>query len=146
MAQTLILVHVSDLWPAVWPDTFGTLTPGLHDASLTCTIPATSLEVTMSGWHAGDTSPPLSGQALMDGMPVDLTGAVCAIHIQTSWGSIINRAPVVTAGTNGLWSMPWQPTDLSNSGVFQVELEVTKPVGLVTTYGPVSLNVQPQLA
>ena len=146
MAQTLTLTHASDLFPDVFPDTFGTLTPGLHNASLTCITPATSLEVTMTGWHAGDTSPPLTGQALMDGAPVDLTGTTCALHIQTSWGSIINRAPTLTPGTNGLWSMPWQPTDLANSGVFQVELEVTKPVGLVTTYGPVSLSVLPQLA
>lgn len=117
------------------------------------------------GWHAGDTTPPLSATAtgkaradyplLTDAafnalapVPVDLTSATSAIaHVTRSDGTLISHA--VTKGDQtaapGSWSMPWTVGDLNLPGVFTAELETTWGDG-PRTFGPIYFRVQPQLA
>ena len=97
-------------------------------------------------WHAGDTDPALTGQATDAGVAVDLTSALsCLVHILTPWGTLISRAPTVTVGTTGAWSLPWQVGELIE-GVYSVELEVTWSAGHIQTFGPSTFRVDPQLA
>ena len=141
----LTLTHFRDLFTDTFSDTFGAVTPGLAANALTLTIARQSLEITMAGWHAGDTDPALAGVASTDGVAVDLTGATCTVHVRTPTGTLITRAPVVAAGTTGAWSLPWLDTELVE-GVFTAELQVTRTGGRITTFGPVSFRVDPQLA
>ena len=97
-------------------------------------------------WHAGDTDPALTGAATDAGVAVDLTPAAsCMVHVQHPDGTLISRAPTVTVGTSGAWSLPWLATELIE-GVYNVELEVTWSAGHIQTFGPVSFRVDPQLA
>jgi len=141
----LTLTHFRDLFTDIFSDTFGVVAPGLAANTLTLTLPSQSLEITMAGWHAGDTDPALTGVASTDGVAVDLTGATCVVHVERPDGTFISRAPTVAVGTTGAWSLPWQTTELIE-GVYSVELEVTWSTGHVQTFGPVSFRVDPQLA
>ena len=124
----LTLTHFRDLFTDIFSDTFGTVVPGLAANTLTLTIPKRTLEITMAGWHAGDTDPALTGVASTDGVAVDLTGATCVVHVERPDGTFISRAPTVAVGTTGAWSLPWQTTELIE-GVYSVELEVTWSTG-----------------
>jgi hypothetical protein len=98
----------------------------------------------MSGLHAGDTTPALTGQATSAGVGVDLTSSVSVeVHVVRPDGTLITRAPVY-AGTSGAWSLAWLAGELDLAGVYVTELEVTWPAGL-QTFGPGSFRVHPQL-
>ena len=92
------------------------------------------------GWHAGDTKPDLE-----DTVGVDLTGATVAIHVRTPAGTLINRAPVVAAGTTGAWSLPWLVSELDVPGVYVSEVQVDRPDGSIQTFAGPSFRVKPQL-
>lgn len=99
----------------------------------------------MSGLHAGDTTPALTGTATSAGVGVDLSTAVsAAVHIVRPDGTLITRESTHT-GATGAWSLPWLVSELDLAGVYQTELQVEWPDGTVQTFGPSSFRVVPQL-
>jgi hypothetical protein len=122
--------------------------------------------MTTSGYHVGDTSPPLPGTATgkvrsdypaltdaefnaLEPVPVDLTDTTAAVaHVHRADGTTVSHA--VTKGdqstAKGSWLMPWSVGDLNVAGVFSVELETTWPGGAIRTFGFAWFQVARQIA
>lgn len=83
-----------------------------------------SLELT-----TGDTAPTLTGT-----VNADLTGATIAIHILKPDGTVINRAGTIVSPSGGTWSLAFINGDLSASGTYLVEVEVTFSGGAKQTF------------
>lgn len=107
----------------------------------------------MSEWRIGDLEPSLAGTVTSAGVGVNLsTAASVAVHVKRPDGTIINRAPVLANQTTtpGGWTLTWQAGDLTVTGLYAVEVEVTWAGGRPQTFPPGVDNqyfrVNPQIA
>ena len=94
--------------------------------------------------HVGDTAPALSGS-----VNADLTGATAVAHIRKPDGTVLSKAAtpgVVASGSTPWNAAAWAVGDLDQSGVHEVEVEVTYADTTVQTFGPQRFVVEPQIA
>lgn len=96
-------------------------------------------------FSVGDNSPDLTGV-----VPANLTGATAQVHMRRPDGTSLSKTAVIAAfdagsGTTS-WSAAWADGDLSASGWWVIELEVTFAGDKVQTFGPSTMYVQPQIA
>jgi hypothetical protein len=100
----------------------------------------------MSDRTSGDTAPPLTGN-----VSANLNGADIEVHIQRPDGTVISRAGVPGAGTDGAWSLDLIDGDLTTGGRYLVEIEATFDDESVQTCAedvnglPAYFNVRDQL-
>lgn len=105
----------------------------------------------------GDTAPPLAGicQQVSGGCGADpagvitaanLVGAVVELHIDRNGMAVLTVVPTVVSAAEGKWSYDWAVGDLSVTGMYAVEAQVTYGDGRIQTFGPASFRVEPQIA
>ena len=108
-----------------------------------------------TGWTQSDLEPPLTGVVLDGTTPVNLTAATTVVaHIQRADRTVISRA--VTLGNQttapGTWTLAWVAAtppavdDLSVSGRYAVEIEVTWGGNRPQTFAGGSFQVARQIA
>lgn len=103
---------------------------------------------TMPTFTVGDTARDLTGKITSAGNPVALdTATALAVHVRRRDKTVVsNTATVDAAAGVGCWRMVWQAGDLSISGMYEYELEVTWGPGRIETFGPGSFMVREQIA
>lgn len=98
----------------------------------------------------GDTAPALTGTCSnRTGTTLtaaNLTGATLALHIRKPSGTVLTKTPVVVSAAAGTWSYTWQAAELSEDGVWSVEVQVTYSDTTVQTFGPEPFAVLEQIA
>lgn len=108
------------------------------------TIPTAS----MPTWTVGDTLPPLSGALTYDNgagrTPISGAGVTAEAHVRMPDRTVLTRP--VSVDLDGIWSLAWQPGDLTVAGLAKVEVQVTFPGGGIETFGPSSFTIDSQIA
>lgn len=74
----------------------------------------------------GDLDPTYSGQLLVNGLPVDLTGRTVQFIMKDAAGVLkVNAAATITDAVNGRIEYRWVSGDTDTPGTYRVEWEVT---------------------
>jgi hypothetical protein len=88
------------------------------------TIIANDLRFTVN-----DTAPALSGT-----LSASLVGATATAHIKRPDKTVLSKPVTITDAANGGWSVTWATGDLSVSGTYYVEIQVTFSDTTVQTF------------
>jgi hypothetical protein len=88
------------------------------------TIIANDLRFTVN-----DTAPALTGT-----LSASLVGATATAHIKRPDKTVLTKPVTITDAANGGWSVTWAAGDLSVSGTYYVEVQVTYSDTTVQTF------------
>jgi hypothetical protein len=80
-------------------------------------------------YTVGDTAPALTGN-----VNVNLTGATVEVHVSRPGGTVFSRAGTVTGAATGAWSLQLITGDLTEAGVYRVEVQVIFSGGAIQTF------------
>jgi hypothetical protein len=89
-------------------------------------------------YKRGDTSPPYRDQLVDGTIALDLTGATARLLMKKPDGASFNQALTIEnqAAATGWVNRPWQTGELSLTGTYWYEVEVTWPGGTKQTFPP----------
>lgn len=80
-------------------------------------------------YTVGDTAPALTGT-----VNANLAGATALVNVARPDGTVFAHTATVTNAATGAWSMQLVAGDLSQAGVYRVEVQVTYNDGSIQTF------------